>query len=190
MILTGAEIKEQVANGRILLDPFDSAAIGPNSVDLHLDSTMLVYKRWCSGRGDYLDMAIDNPTDSINIPRQGRILYPGYLYLASTIEKCGSDHFVTCIEGRSSVGRLGISIHKTAGVGDIGFKSHWVLEIDVIIPVKIYPGIRICQALFFTPYGNRETSYSGKYVTQSGPVASRIHLDKEIIELGKEKIDD
>jgi dCTP deaminase len=105
-------------------------------------------------------------------------LVPNEIYLACTNEECGSDLYVTCLEGRSSVGRLGMQVHLTAGLGDLGFKSHWTLEISVIKPVKVYPNVRICQAVFFKPFGTiGERLYKGKYVSQHGPVPSLMWKD-------------
>ncbi len=121
---------------------------------------------WC----DVLDMAVDTPTYSLKIPQRGLVLVPGRLYLGSTIEWTETHDCVPCIEGRSSVGRLGINIHSTAGFGDIGFCGNWTLEISVIEPVRVYAGMRICQIHYDPVMGEITHQYaSQKYQHQTGP---------------------
>jgi dCTP deaminase len=171
MILTGHEITMMYNIGRIHISSFNEKHVGPNSYDLRLSNLLLIYAQ------EELDMGKENPTVMLQIPDEGRILYPGELYLGSTVEECGSDEFVCCIEGRSSTARLGISIHLTAGFGDCGFKSRWTLEITVAKPIRIYPNVRICQAMFYLPQGKISKLYKGKYSKQDGPVASRMYKD-------------
>ena len=113
------------------------------------------------------------------IPEEGFILEPGVLYLARTMEYTETHKFVPMLEGRSSVGRLGISIHSTAGFGDIGFCGYWTLEISCVQPVRIYPGVEICQIYYHTvspdiwiPDDNNEKIIkygdNGKYQKNSG----------------------
>ena len=84
------------------------------------------------------------------------------------------------LNGRSSVGRLGICIHITAGFGDIGFNGTWTLEITAIKPVRVYPNIEICQVSYFTPYGESKIKYDGRYQGQIDPTASRSNLEKKV----------
>ncbi len=179
-ILSGPEIVDQVNAGRIIIDPFDEENVGPNSYDLRLGPNLLIYGN--SPPETYvnqltcLDVREDNPTVGVVIPADGKVLEPGVLYLGSTIEKAGSDHYVPCIEGRSSMARLGISMHVTAGFGDHGFKYVWTLEITVVHPVRVYPGMRCCQIVFHNLIGVRQP-YRGKYVDADGTIASKSHED-------------
>ena len=183
MIITGPAIQEFVEQGKIHIAPFNPENIGPNSYDLTLAPGLLVYHGPDGAPPSPvhpLDVRAENKTRSIEIPEDGYVLRPGILYLGSTVEAAGSDSFVPCIEGRSSIGRLGIATHVAAGFGDIGFKQRWTLEITVIHPTKIYAGIRICQVYFHRYegtkllYGERPGS---KYANSSGVEPSRSYLD-------------
>jgi len=132
MILSGLEIKKQVENKNIIIEPFNEECINPNSYNLRLHNELLVYE------DHVLDMKLPNKTKKIIIPEEGLILEPGKLYLGRTVEYTKTDKFVPMLEGRSSIGRLGLFIHVTAGFGDIGFSGFWTLEIHCIQPVKIY----------------------------------------------------
>ena len=116
------------------------------------------------------------------IPKEGYVLYPGVLYLGCTVERTQCAGLVPWLDGRSSVGRLGLSIHVTAGRGDSGFGMAdpegctWTLEMSVIQPLRIYAGVRIGQLTFMTLEGE-QTSYDGRYTKQDGPVASRLWKD-------------
>lgn len=171
-------------------DPDDPDRVGPNSVDVHLADKLLVYSPL--GRTDYfnakgeqcwgpvLDSRNANHTYEIPIPADGLILVPGKLYLGSTVEKTACCGFVPWLDGRSSIGRLGIFIHATAGRGDDGFGwphgCNWTLEISVVEPVRIYPGLKIGQITFFQISGQRKP-YTGRYQKQDGPTASRLWQD-------------
>ena len=162
MILTDRFLKTAIEHGNITIKPFFDS-IGTNSIDLHLAPTLLRYK------DTVLDCAKVNECIEDTIPVEGMILQPGELYLGATIEWTKSDMYVPLLEGKSSIGRLGISVHITAGVGDIGFDGYWTLEISVIKPVKIYPGIPIAQLMYFEA-GECEIPYhvntSSKYINQ------------------------
>ena len=120
-----------------------------------------------------LDMAQDTPTYELIIPEKGLVLLPGRLYIGSTMEYTETHQHVPCIEGRSSVGRLGINVHSTAGFGDVGFQGTWTLEISVVEPVRIYPGIRCCQIYYDLVEGQIAKKYSSdKYQGQRGPRSS------------------
>lgn len=188
MILSGKEIEKEVHNGNIEIEPFDPSKINPNSYNLTLHNELLVYSKKeepFGGFGDVilvdrpLDMKAQNPTESILIPDEGLLLMPGRLYLARTVERTCTDKYVPMLEGRSSVGRLGISIHVTAGFGDIGFDGYWTLEITVAQPVIIYPGVDICQIYYHTIKGDYDIYSSGKYQNNTGIQASLMHLDFE-----------
>ena len=173
MILTKSEIIRQYDLGTIVIDPYKEQHVGPNSYDLTLSPYLLKYQN------DRLDMKCEEPTYELHInEREGLLLIPNTVYIAMTNEKCGSDIFVTCIEGRSSVARLGIQIHLTAGFGDLGFKSNWTLEMKVAQPVVVYPNVRICQASFHVPHGTiGDNLYKGKYQDQPRPTASKLYKD-------------
>lgn len=174
-MLSGNEIVEQMNLGRIVVRPFYPDQLNPNSYNLCLGDTLLVYEKpsllrrlWSSltGKPWYLDMKESNPVQKIKIPPQGYLLKPGCLYLASTVEYTETHGFVPVIEGRSSVGRLGLCVHVTAGFGDCGFRGHWTLEISVIHPVMIYPDVEICQIAYDTLQGS-PIVYNGKYQHQT-----------------------
>uniref|UniRef100_UPI003751FEE2 dCTP deaminase n=1 Tax=Flavobacterium sp. TaxID=239 RepID=UPI003751FEE2 len=129
----------------------------------------------------YLDCKLDNPTKIILIPQEGLVLQPNILYLGHTIERIGSEYYVPMYDGRSSMGRLGIQSHISAGVGDIGFKEQWTLEISVMHPIKVYAQMRIGQIHFHKiedKYNNFKNHYKGKYQQQKGPQSSKSYLDK------------
>ncbi len=182
-MLTGSRIIEEVQNGKIIINPFNERQINPNSYNLRLDNRLLIYKKQRHAhRGEHheywLDMAEEEPTIPLDIGPMGMVLYPGVLYLGSTFEAAGSDWYIPFIEGRSSVGRLGVSTHITAGLGDLGFKGTWTLEISVVAPIRVYSGIEICQICFLEPHGViGDRLYKGKYSGQnrnSGPKASSL----------------
>lgn len=180
MILTGPKIEDEYKNGRIRIDPLDPKLVGPNSVDLRLHNELRVYTTVRLGHpstppehtGSVLDMQRDNETHRITMPKTGYLLHPGILYLGRTIEAIGSDHYVPIVEGRSSVGRLGIRVHQTAGFCDTGFHGTITLEIDVLHPVIVYPGVPICQAYFLRPDGPVRL-YKGRYQDQLEATPSR-----------------
>ena len=132
---------------------------------------------------DPLDMKKSNDTLILPIPDSGLLLHPGVLYIGRTIERTASDKFIPMINGRSSGGRLGISIHICAGFGDIGFDGTWTLEISVVEPIIIYPNVEIAQVSFFKPYGDTKIKYNGRYQYQKDATASRFHRQKRIYEV-------
>ena len=144
MILSGKEIQKQVEMGTIKIDPFSQDLINPNSYNLRLHSDLLVYDN------KILDMKEKNTASPLKIPDDGLLLEPNTLYLGRTIERTATDKYVPMLEGRSSVGRLGLFIHITAGFGDIGFDGFWTLEIFCVQPIKIYSGLEICQIFYHT----------------------------------------
>jgi dCTP deaminase len=171
MILTGTEIQRMVVQGRITIDPFDRDCLQPNSYDLHLSGVLSYYDL---SKVRYLDPRQECPTVDMVIPGEGVLLEPGRVYLGSIIETVGSKEFVPRLEGKSSLGRLGVKVHLTAGFGDLGFVAPWTLEIEVTHPVRLYPGMRVCQVMFTSTLGDRTMQYEGKYVGQTGPTPSRM----------------
>ena len=144
MILTGDEIKAQLGKN-IIIDPFDAAMLNPNSYNLRLHDELLVYEEIV------LDVRRPNRYRRHVIPPEGFVLQPGQLYL------------VPMLEGRSSIGRLGLFVHVTAGFGDIGFCGFWTLELYAIHPIRIYPGLPICQIIYHTIVGEISEYRRGKY---------------------------
>lgn len=121
-----------------------------------------------------LDPRKDNETIDIEIPEEGYILLPGNLYLGTTEEYTETYGFIPNIDGRSTTGRLGIEIHRTAGFGDNGFKGKWTLEITVTHPVIVYPGMEIGQLYYETIDGDTSMTYNGKYQNQEGVQAAKV----------------
>lgn len=157
MIISGRMIREEIQNGKIGISPFNESQLNPNSYNLRLHDKLLVY------RDQVLDAKKPNAYRTLIIPESGLVLYPSELYLGRTVEHTRTDGYVPMLEGRSSVGRLGISVHITAGFGDVGFIGYWTLEIHVVKPVKIYPNIEICQIYYHTIEGDYDSYDGGKY---------------------------
>lgn len=170
MILTGPEIKKMVKEGKIHIKPFFEKQVNPNSYNFQLADKLMVYKNF------ELDAKKENPTEEITIPPEGYVLQPGKLYLAHTVEEIGSDHFVPIMQARSSTGRLGLFIYLNSGIGDIGFKNQWTLELMTVHPLRIYPGMQLGQMLFYAAQGEIEL-YEGRYKGSVGVVSSRMWKD-------------
>jgi dCTP deaminase len=168
-ILSGPEIIVQRAHGRILIDPFNVDQINPASYDLRLGKKVLWY------RNRLLDSASRNEVEEVEFPDSGHIIHSGRLYLMHTVERIYTERFVPVLDGKSSVGRLGVQIHITAGYGDPGFDGQYTLEVICVHPVKLYPNMRIAQMRFHQMEG-RQLSYkdSGHYKGEAamGPVPS------------------
>jgi dCTP deaminase len=156
MILSGHEIRSRLGRD-ILIDPFDESRLNPNSYNLSLHDELLVYEEVV------LDMRKSNRVDRIAIPSEGLVLAPNQLYLGRTAERTETHNLVPMIEGRSSIGRLGLFVHVTAGFGDVGFAGYWTLEMFAVQPVKIYPGVPICQIFFHQIVGDITEYASDKY---------------------------
>lgn len=155
MILTHDDIIDAIEKGDIVIDPLNFDAIGVNSVDLHLSPYIITL-------GDKIDEILDvrfppNLTYK-EIGAEGMILYPHRVYLGSTVERTFTPKHVPIMHGKSSIARLGISVHD-AGFGDIGFEGHWTLELTVAQPVRVYAGIPICQLSFHEPKSLPTTNY-------------------------------
>jgi dCTP deaminase len=171
-ILLKDQIAKEYEESRIVINPFNMDQIGPNSYDVRLSDKLKVYD---FSETRVLDCKKSNPTITIDIPEEGYLLEPNLLYLGSTVEKIGSDNYVPMYEGRSSMARLGIQSHLSAGFGDVGFCSNWTLEIAVIHPTIIYPNMRIGQVYFHkidSPSNILGNRYDGKYKTQEDPQES------------------
>ena len=156
MILSGEEIRAQVGTN-IFIDPFDESRLNPNSYNLTLHDQLLTYEEVV------LDMRKPNRTRRLTIPPEGLVLNPNQLYLARTVERTETHNLVPMIEGRSSIGRLGLFVHVTAGFGDVGFKGFWTLEMFAVQPVRIYAGVEICQIFYHQIEGEIREYVSNKY---------------------------
>lgn len=140
----------------IVIEPFDESCLGTNSYDVHLSKNLAVYD------SDVLDARKHNSIRHFEIPEEGFVLQPGTLYLGATFEYTETHNSVPFLEGKSSVGRLGIDIHATAGKGDVGFCNHWTLEISVTQAVRVYAGMPIGQLIYFAVEGDIKNYYNKK----------------------------
>ena len=163
MILSGLKIAEEVKDGHIYISDFDEKQLNPNSYNLRMADEILTYESTPFDNDDILDMKRANSYMIEKITESGFVMRPGKLYLARTMERTRTDCYVPMLEGRSSVGRLGIFIHATAGFGDVGFDGYWTLELSCVQPVRIYPGVEICQIYYHTIEGDFVPYISGKY---------------------------
>jgi dCTP deaminase len=168
-ILTSNEILKATQSGKIDIRPFRTSQLNPNSYNLTLGKTLLTYDTTHA-----LDLQSEPKTFEIEIPPEGYVLQPNILYLGHTNEVTYTKSYAPFIEGRSSIGRMGISVHITAGFGDIGFNGTWTLEITVVHPVRVYADVEICQIAFHTVEGDAVVRYVGKYNNQTGPRPSGI----------------
>ena len=172
MILSGKEIIARKEKD-ILIDPFNENQVNPNSYNLRLHNELLVYDN------PVLDMKEDNPATKIVIPEEGLLLDSRKLYLGRTMEYTETHNLVPMLEGRSSVGRLGLFVHITAGFGDVGFKGYWTLDIFCVQPIRIYPSIEICQIFYHSIEGDYTPYKSGKYQGNKDIQTSMLYKDFE-----------
>ena len=177
MILSDKKILQEIEAGNIVIEPFRADCMGSNSYDVHLGKWLSVYK------DKELDARKHNHIDEFEIPEDGFVLLPGILYLGVTEEYTETHAHVPFLEGKSSVGRLGIDIHATAGKGDVGFCNFWTLEISVSMPVRIYKGMPVGQLIYFVVDGEVLNRYdkkpNAKYTGKSGkPVESMMWKNK------------
>lgn len=156
MILSDTSILEAIDRKDIVIDPYDKSCLGTNSYDVHLSKYLACYL------DDVIDAKKHNQVEHFEIPEEGLVLHPGKTYLGSTVEYTETRQFVPFLEGKSSVGRLGIDIHATAGKGDVGFCNHWTLEISVCQSVRVYAGMPIGQLIYFKVEGDVDVDYSSK----------------------------
>jgi dCTP deaminase len=156
MVLSGQEIQRQLGQN-ILIDPFDETRLNPNSYNLTLHDELMVYEEVI------LDMRRNNRVRRMSIPQEGLLLNANQLYLGRTVERTETHNLVPMIEGRSSIGRLGLFVHVTAGFGDVGFCGYWTLEMFAVQPIRIYPGVAICQIFYHDLCGSFTEYASDKY---------------------------
>lgn len=159
MILPDSQILREMKRGTIVIKPFHRTYLGSNSYDVHLGKWLAMYE------DEILDAKKHNRVRYFKIPEEGLILVPSKLYLGVTEEYTETHAHVPFLEGKSSIGRLGIDIHATAGKGDVGFCNYWTMEISVRQPVRIYAGMPIGQLIYFVvkgdvtvPYGKKKTA--------------------------------
>lgn len=178
-MLTANEILRQVKKNNIQIIPFNEKQLNPNSYNVLIGPKLKVYER-----DAILDPKEKNTCyqEIILDQRHGTILLPGRLYLGTTCEQIGSDKFISAIDGRSSIGRLGMQIHLTAGFGDIGFIGNYTLEITVVNPVRMYPYYPIAQVYFTKPTGKVDFLYHGRYQNQTEATESRSNLNPDRID--------
>lgn len=160
MVLSGQEIKRRLGAG-IVIEPFDEANLNPNSYNLSLHEELMVYEEVV------LDMRKANRVRRTVIPPEGLVLQPRQLYLGRTVERTETHHLVPMIESRSSVGRLGLFVHLNAGFGHVGFCGYWTLELVAVQPIRVYPGIPICQ-IFYHDIRGSFCEYTSKYQHNHG----------------------
>ncbi|MBA3020418.1 dCTP deaminase [Propionicimonas sp.] len=181
MLLSDRDIRTAIADGRIGLEPWEPGMVQPSSVDVRLDSSFRLFD---NHRYAFIDPAIDQPelTRLVEVGAdEPFILHPGEFVLASTYEVITlGDDIAARLEGKSSLGRLGLVTHATAGFIDPGFSGHVTLELSNVatLPIKLWPGMKIGQFCFFQltspaehPYGSGP--YANRYQGQRGPTASR-----------------
>lgn len=185
VLLSDRDINAELGSGRISLSPSDPSMVQPSSIDVRLDR---YFRLFDNHKYPVIDPAEEQPelTRLIEVdPAEGFILHPGEFVLGSTFERVGlPDDIAARLEGKSSLGRLGLLTHSTAGFIDPGFEGHVTLELSNVatLPIRLWPGMKIGQLCFFKltspaerPYGSGAT-YS-RYLGQRGPTASRSHLN-------------
>ena len=156
MILSGHEIRAQLGKN-LSIEPFDERNLNPNSYNLTLHDELMTYEEVV------LDMRRANRIRRLTIPPEGLVLSPNQLYLARTIDRTETHNLVPMIEGRSSIGRLGLFVHVTAGFGDVGFCGFWTLEMFAVQSIRIYAGVPICQIFYHQICGDITEYASNKY---------------------------
>lgn len=170
-MLSDSEILKRIDDGDILIYPFDRKRLNPNSYNLCLGTEVIEYDQ------PILDTRKPNRSKSYSIPPEGMVLWPGRFYLMSTEEWTETRNLVPGIDGRSSVGRLGIAVHITAGFGDVGFSGRWTLEVTAQVPVVVHAGDEICQIYYHTLVGECLEPYHGKYQGSKSTLASMMQKD-------------
>ena len=188
MVLSDRTIREEIKRGRIVIEPFDPSCVQPASVDIHLDKKILVFKSWRSPF--YIDVRrnLEHLNEVVELKEdEPFLLHPGEFVLASTYEYIEiPDDIVARLEGKSSLGRIGLLIHSTAGYVDPGWKGHLTLELSNVakLPITLYYKMKIGQISFLrltTPAENLYGSEAlgSKYQGQRGPTPSRFYLEFE-----------
>ncbi|WP_329176379.1 MULTISPECIES: dCTP deaminase [unclassified Streptomyces] len=185
MLLSDKDIRTEIDNGRVRVDPFEPSMVQPSSIDVRLDRFFRVFE---NHRYPHIDPAVEQPDLTRMVEPEGGdafVLHPGEFVLASTYEVITlPDDVASRLEGKSSLGRLGLLTHSTAGFIDPGFSGHVTLELSNVanLPIKLWPGMKIGQLCLFRltspaefPYGSQQ--YGSRYQGQRGPTASRSYLN-------------
>jgi dCTP deaminase len=167
MILTGDEIVRMLELGDITIDPFSAENVNPNSYNYRLGPSCIEIPH-----DTYIDVRKPPTFSPTILPESGKLLRPGYLYLCGTMERIGSERFVTSLIGRSLMGRLGLYLQVSANIGHQGETHRWTLELRCITPIIVYPGMIIGQVTFWATTGEREGS-RGYYAQFDSPKPSR-----------------
>lgn len=171
MILTGDEITKNVRKGGINISPFHDQHVTTNSYDLTLGKSFIRYKD-----GQILDPYVQPEYDVLEIPKDGLVLQKGDFILASSHETVGSDNYVPIVHAKSGTARMGLFVHVTADLIDIGSHGNITFQLYATLPVKIYEGMLLAQASFWKPKGEI-ILYDGKYQGSKGPQASKVYMD-------------
>lgn len=156
MILSDSAILQAIEDQVIKIEPFKRENLGSNSYDVCISKNLAVYE------DVGLDAKLHNKIKHFEIPEEGFVMQPGELYLGSTEEYTETHKHLPILDGKSSVGRLGIDIHATAGIGDVGFKGYWTLELSVTKPVRVYAGMSIGQVIYHSVEGHVINPYNKK----------------------------
>lgn len=170
MILTGKKIIEEVQKGKIDIIPFDKSRVTTNSYDLSLGNTIIRYKQ------DIIDPKCQASYEEITIPEDGLVLSAGDFVLGHSKERIGSDFYVPLIHGKSGTARMGLFVHVTADLIDIGSHGVTTFQLYATLPVRLYPGMLIAQVSFWVPLGDI-VLYKGKYQNSTGPRPSMTYKD-------------
>lgn len=183
MLLSDRDIRAEIDRGRLVLDPYSPDLVQPSSIDVRLDRFFRVFD---NHRYPHIDPAVEQPdlTRLVEAGTEGFVLHPGEFVLASTLERVSlPTDIASRLEGKSSLGRLGLLTHATAGFIDPGFSGHVTLELSNVatLPIRLYPGMRIGQLCMFRMTSPSEHSYGAavygsRYQGQRGPTASRAHV--------------
>jgi dCTP deaminase len=184
VLISDRDIRRELDGGRVVLEPYDPALIQPASIDVRLDRWFRLFD---NHKYAHIDPSVEQPelTRLVEVdPDEAFVLHPGEFVLGSTYEKVTlPDDIAARLEGKSSLGRLGLLTHSTAGFIDPGFSGHVTLELSnmATLPIKLWPGSKVGQLCFFQlsspaehPYGSG--AYANRYQGQRGPTASRSHL--------------
>jgi dCTP deaminase len=193
VLLSDRDLRSAIASGHVRLDPFDPSMIQPSSIDVRLDRFFRTFE---NHRYAHIDPAQDQPELTRLVeadPREAFVLHPGEFVLASTYEVVTLPNDIAGrLEGKSSLGRLGLLTHSTAGFIDPGFSGHVTLELSNVatLPIKLWPGMKIGQLCLFKlsspaeePYGS--SVHGSRYQDQRGPTASKAHLNFHITEISE-----
>jgi dCTP deaminase len=170
MILTGPEIEKEVSRGAITIRPFNATQLNPNSYNFRLSETVAVYDEYI------LDVASENRSSTLLVPPEGIVLEPDRIYLGATVEGIGSLEYVPIIRARSSTARLGLFVHVTADLIDLGAVGQLTLQLHAVQRTRVYAGMEIGQVTFWQTRGEK-VCYRGKYQGSIGPVPSKSFLD-------------